>query len=202
MNRATPKTEALKEFMRTRRIIRPRDLDQLRIPRNYLGRFVRKGLLTRLQRGLYASPDRNLSEYQSLIEVSHKVPKGVICLFSALRFHELTTQSPHEVWIALDVKAWQPKISYPPIRVVRLSGQALHFGVREHLLDGEVVRVFTPAKTVADCFKFRNKIGLDVALEALRDTYRLRKASTDELWAAAKVCRVTKIMQPYMESLQ
>lgn len=197
----TAKIDALKDLAKQRLIIRARDLDELGIPRNYLGRFVTQGLLRKLQRGLYTSVDSNVSEHHSLIEVSRKVPKAVICLLSALRFHELTTQSPHEVWIALDVKSWRPKITYPPIRLLRFSGQALSFGVREHHVKGVVVRVFTPAKTVADCFKFRNKIGLDVALEALRETYRLKKASTDELWAAAKVCRVARIMRPYMESL-
>jgi len=201
MKHASTKTDALKQLARRQLIIRPRDLDELQIPRNYLGRFVALGLLRKLQRGLYSSPESNISEHHSLIEVGRKVPKAVICLLSALRFHELTTQTPREVWIAVDVKSWKPTLSYPPIRLVRFSGKALRFGIREHRMEGTVLRVFTPAKTVADCFKFRNKIGLDVALEALRETYRKRKATTDELWAAAKVCRVTRVIRPYMETL-
>ena len=200
MTRPT-KTDALKKLIATRAAVRPRDLDDLNIPRNYLGRLVRQGILQKLQRGLYSATNSDISEHHSLIEVSRKIPKAVICLLSALRFEELTTQSPHEVWIAVDVKSWKPSISYPPIRLVRFSGAALHFGIREHTINGVVVRVFTPAKTVADCFKFRNKIGLDVALEALREAYRLKKATTEELWTAAKVCRVERIMRPYMETL-
>jgi predicted transcriptional regulator of viral defense system len=129
------------------------------------------------------------------------VPKGVICLLSALRFHNLTTQAPREVWVAIGHKAWAPRISLPLIRFARMSGPALHFGIREYRVSGVTLRVFNPAKTVADCFKFRNKIGLDVAIEALKEARRLRKASMDELWAAAKVCRVARVIRPYLESL-
>jgi predicted transcriptional regulator of viral defense system len=120
---------------------------------------------------------------------------------SALRFHELTTQAPFEVWLAIDEKARLPKVDYPPIRIVRFSGKSLEFGIQEHRIEGVAVRVYSPAKTIADCFKYRNKIGLDVALEALRDCWQERRATTDELWAAAKVCRVANVMRPYMESL-
>jgi hypothetical protein len=130
-----------------------------------------------------------------------KVPKGVICLLSALRFHKFTTQSPHEVWMAIGVKAWAPRTTSPAIRFVRMSGKALHSGMKEYPVRGESLKVYTPAKTVADCFKFRNKIGLDVAMEALKECYHLKKATMDEVWAAAKICRVAKVMRPYMESL-
>jgi predicted transcriptional regulator of viral defense system len=122
-------------------------------------------------------------------------------LLSALQFHELTTQIPHEVWLAIDVRARHPKLDYPPLRIVRFSGAALSFGVEQHRIAGVPVNVYTPAKTVADCFKYRNKIGLDVALEALRDTWRQRRATMDELLEAAKVCRVARIIRPYLESL-
>jgi len=201
MQKRPTKTEALKALVRKQRLIRPADLSKLGIDRKYLERFVSQGLLVKLQRGLYAAPDSNLTENRGLLEVTRKVPKAVICLLSALRFHEVTTQSPHEVWVALDVRSWKPTLSYPPIRWVRLSGRPLEFGVREHIIDGVKLRVYSPAKTVADCFKFRNKIGLDIAIEALRETYRKKKATTDELWEAAKVCRVSKVMLPYMESL-
>ena len=150
---------------------------------------------------MYAAPDSNLTENRSLLEVTRKVPKAVICLLSAFRFHELTTQSPHEVWVALDVRSWKPTLSYPLIRWVRLSGRPLQFGIREHIIYGVMLRVYSPAKAVADCFKFRNKIGLDVAIEALREVYRQKKATTDELWEAAKVCRVSKVTLPCTESL-
>ncbi len=195
------KTAALKSLSKRRGMIRPRDLDELGIPRNYLGRLVQQGVLRKLQRGLYASSDAEISEHQSLIEVSQKIPKGVICLLSALRYHQITTQNPHEVWVALGIKAWAPKQGYPPVRLVRLSPKVLEFGAEVHRIQGQQVHVFNPAKTVADCFKFRNKIGIDIALEALRDTYRKKKASIDEIWVAAKVCRVANVMRPYLETL-
>ena len=198
-----PKSNAQKmlEFADKQALIRPSDLRLLEIPRSYLYRLVSQGKLIRVQRGLYTSTKTPPTAHQSLIEVSRRVPRAVICLASALRFYELTTQSPQEVWIAIDVKGRKPQISYPPIRVVWLSGRTLTFGIREHLIDGVRIRVYSPAKTVADCFKFRNKIGLDIAIEALREVYRQKKATTDELWEAAKVCRVSKVMLPYMESL-
>ncbi len=125
---------------------------------------------------------------------------AVICLISALEFHNLTTQIAHSVWIAIENKKWAPKFEYPPIEIFRFSGLAFSFGVEEHEVDRITVKIYNPAKTVADCFKFRNKIGLDIALEALRETLRNRKASMDELWEAAKVCRVMNVMRPYLEA--
>jgi predicted transcriptional regulator of viral defense system len=125
----------------------------------------------------------------------------VICLLSALRFHELTTQAPFEVWIAIAEKAWRPRVEYPRLRIVRFSKAALSEGVKEHKLEGVPVRVFEPAKTVADCFKYRNKIGLDVAIEALRECWRERRCSMDDLWHFADVCRVQNAMRPYLEAL-
>jgi predicted transcriptional regulator of viral defense system len=124
-----------------------------------------------------------------------------VCLLSALRFHGLTTQAPFEVWLALDRKARAPRGGSPSLRIVRMSGRALTTGVAEHRVEGVPVRVFNPAKTVADCFKYRNKIGLDVALEALRDAWRQRRVTMDELWRYAQVCRVSTVMRPYLESL-
>ena len=198
---AKTKTEKLISLIQRKHIIRPRDLVDAGIPRNYLGRLVDRGQLEKLERGLYTTNTAEPSEHISLLEVSHRVPKAVICLLSALRFHEIGTQAPFEVWIALDGKAWTPRIGRTTVRIVRLSGEGLHFGVQEHRIRGGTIRVFTPAKTVADCFKFRHKIGIDVALEALRECYRKKKASMNELWEAAKVCRVTNVMKPYLESL-
>lgn len=135
------------------------------------------------------------------MEAAKRVPHGVICLLSALRFHGLTTQAPHELWMAIAHKAQRPRADYPSLRIVHFSGKALSYDVQEKKLEGVLVRVFGPAKTVADCFKYRNKIGLEVALEARRDCYRQRKATMDELFLAAKVCRVARVMQPYLESL-
>ena len=190
------KTNRLLNLVAKKQVIRSKDAFTLGIPRNYLPRLVQKGLLKKVGRGLYASSSSPATEHLSLIEAACKVPKGVVCLLSALQFHRFTTQSPHQVWMAIAVKAWTPRITSPPIRFVRMSGPALHFGVKEYPVRGGTLKVYMPAKTVADCFKFRNKIGTDVALEALRECRRLKKASMDELWAAAKVCRVANICGP------
>ncbi len=141
------------------------------------------------------------TEHQSLIEACKRVPQGIVCLLSALQFHGLTTQIPHEVWLAIGNKAWRPRMDYPALRIVRFSAASLAFGVRRHRINGTALPVFSPAKTVADCFKYRNKIGLDVAIEALRDCRQKRAATADELWRAAKVCRVANVMRPYTESI-
>lgn len=196
------KTEKLVELLDQQHIIRTQDLARAHIPRNYLTRLVAQGKLQKLDRGIYTAGTLPASEHISLIEVGRKVPNAVICLLSALRFHEIGTQMPSEVWIAIDVKAWAPRIRSPRVRIVRFSGKALDFGVEERAVTGGKIRVYNPAKTVADCFKYRNKIGTDVALEALRDTYRQKKASMNELFQAAKVCRVANVMKPYLESLR
>jgi len=182
-------------------VIRPRDLAEKGIPRVYLRRLVDKGLLLRTARGIYMLPDAEVTELHDFAEAALQVPKGVICLLSALRFHDLTTQNPFEVWMAIGESQWMPKIEYPAMRFVRFSGTALEYGIEEHEIEGVLARIYSPAKTVADCFKYRNKIGLDVALEALRDCWRQRKATMDEIWAAAKVCRVANVMRPYLESV-
>lgn len=199
---AQTKTEKLVELVQRQHIIRPKDLARARIPRNYLMRLVQRGQLQKLGPGIYTANTLPASEHISLLEVSRRVPKGVICLLSALSFHEIGTQVPNEVWIAIDVKAWTPRVTSPAVRIVRFSGAALHFGTQEKQVAGGKIRVFSPAKTVADCFKFRHKIGSDVALEALRDCYRQKKASMNELSEAAKICRVANVMRPYLESLR
>ena len=184
-----------------RGLIRPRDLTERGLPTVALTRLVRQGRLQRVGRGLYALPDRPVSEHNALAEVARKHPQAIVCLLSALRFHDLTTQSPFEVWLAIPNKARAPKMDYPPLRIVRFSGEALNLGVEDHVIDGVPVRVTSVARTVADCFKFRNKIGLDVALEALQEAWRAKRVSMDELWQYATLCRVTNVMRPYMESL-
>lgn len=182
-------------------VLRPRDLQAHGIPRVVLTRLHRKERLKRVARGLYVLPEADLSEHHTLAEASKRVPHGVVSLLSALRFHGLTTQSPFEVWIAIDVKARKPRVEAPPLHIVRFSGKALAYGVEEHSVEGVTVRVTSPAKTVADCFKYRNKIGLDVAVEALRD-YRRSRKSLDDLWKAAQVCRVASVIRPYLEAIE
>jgi predicted transcriptional regulator of viral defense system len=182
-------------------VLRPRDLDADGIPREYLRRLLDEGLLERTGRGLYVVAGSKPTPNHTLAEVCKRIPHGVVCLLSALRFHELTTQAPFEVWLAIDEKARLPKVDYPPMRIARFSGKALEFGVQEHRIEGVAVRVYSPAKTIADCFKYRNKTGLDVALEALRDCWKQRRTTMDGLLAAAKVCRAANVMRPYLESL-
>ena len=146
-------------------------------------------------------PGREVSAHGSLAEVARRVPKGVVCLLSALRFHGLTTQAPFEVWLAIENKSLAPKLDFPPLRIVRFSGAALTEGVEEQVVDGVTIRITGVAKTVADCFKYRNKIGLDVALEALREAWHEKRMTSDDIWRYAKICRVANVMRPYLDSL-
>lgn len=182
-------------------VIRPADVAAAGLPREYLSRLAGERKLVRIGRGLYQTPDRETERHFSLLAVARQVPNGVIALLSALSYHGFTTQHPHEIWIAIDRKARAPKIDYPKVRYLYMSGPALIEGVEQAVIDGEVVKVFNAAKTVADCFKYRNKIGLDVALEALREGWREKRFSMDDLAHYAGVCRVLNVMQPYMESL-
>lgn len=191
----------LLDLAKSRGLITAHDLGVVGIPRISLTRAVRRGQLDRIGRGIYGLPGRSVSEHSTLAEVSLRVPKGVVCLLSALRFHELTTQLPWQVWIAVNNKLVAPRIDYPPLRIVRFSGAALTDGVEEHLIDGVPVRITSVAKTVADCFMYRNKIGLDVALEALREAWQGKRMTSDDLWAMAKVCRVANVMRPYLEAI-
>jgi len=170
------------------------------VQRSVLKRMTESGELYRVGRGLYSSATGEVTEFHSLVEAARAVPQGVVCLLSALRFHGLTTQAPFEVWLAIGPKAWRPRVARPPLRVVRFSGAALTEGVEVHQVEGTTVRVYSAAKTVADCFKYRNKIGLDVALEALRDCREQGKCDEDELWRYAEVCRVAQVIRPYMEA--
>lgn len=198
---AQSKTERTLLLVKRLGVLRPRDLDRYGIPRVYLQRLCARGEVLRLSRGLYAAADLELTEHHSLAEAGKRLPRGVICLLSALRFHNLTTQLPREIWMALDVSSQLPKGHGLPLRFVRFSGRALSEGVETHRVEGVAIRVTTPAKTVVDCFKYRNKIGLDVAMEALRDAWRQKKATMAELIHFGEVCRVSKVMRPYLESL-
>ena len=181
--------------------VRPRELAEAGIHTQVLTRLVADGEIERVSRGIYRLPDYPATENHGLALVASAVPQGVVCLISALQFHEIGTQLPHEVWLALDRRAWRPKLAYPPLRVVRYSGESLTQGIEAHVIEGRQVKVYNVAKTLADCFKFRNKIGLDVALEALREAWREKRLKMDDLDHYAKICRVQWVMHPYVEAV-
>lgn len=182
-------------------LLRARDLTARALPTVVLSRLVAAGKLERVARGVYSLPGRTLSEHRSLAEVALRAPRGVVCLLSALRVHGIGTQAPFEVWLAIPPHTPTPRLDQPTLRVVRMSGPALSEGVEPIGIDGVQVPVFNANKTVADCFKYRNKIGLDVALEALRDGWAQRKLTMDALWHYAAVNRVANVMRPYLESV-
>ncbi|OUS09082.1 transcriptional regulator [Gammaproteobacteria bacterium 42_54_T18] len=195
------KRQQLIDFMRKQALVRPQDVVAAGLPRDYLYRLVKEGVVEKRGRGLYQLPDSDISEWTSYVEVQRRVPNGVFCLLSALVFHQFTTQNPHELWVAIPSKAWRPQVDYPPIRYITMSGAALENGVETHCIEGVDIRVYSAAKTVADCFKFRNKVGLDVAIEALKEGWRHKKFTIDELMRCAEICRVTKVIQPYAETI-
>ena len=198
---ATTHEQQVLRLARTRKLLRARDVTQHGLPTVALTRLVQAGKLERVARVLYGVPGAKTSEHRSLAEVSARVPKGVVCLLSALRVHEIGTQSPFEVWIAIPQHMVTPRLDQPAIRVVRMSDAALTEGVERRSIDGIKVPVFNAARTVVDCFRFRNKIGLDVALEALRDGWSKRKFTLDDLWRHATSGRVANVMRPYIEAI-
>lgn len=171
------------------------------IHRQTLTRLVAAGKLERVARGVYRLPQHSVTEHHGLVLASMAVPHARVCLLSALQFHGIGTQLPWEVWIAIDRRARQPTLKFPPLRVLRYSGEALTAGVESHRIEGRVVHIYGVAKTLADCFKYRHKIGLDVALEALREAWRARRFTMDELDRHARICRVQRVMRPYLEAL-
>jgi len=182
-------------------IVRPTQLEAYGIPRSRLYRLVRKGLIERQARGIYTATEHTVTAEHTLATVAKQVPGGVFCLLTALRFHELTTQAPAEVWIALPEKARKPRLDHPRLRVTRFSGPALTEGIETYRVEGVDVHLYSPAKTVADCFKYRNKVGIDVAIEALRDFTRRHRGGATELARYARVCRVSRVMQPYLDAI-
>ena len=198
---ATTHEQQVLRLARARKLLRARDVTQQGLPTIALTRLVQAGKLERVARGLYGIPGAKISEHRSLAEVSARVPKGVVCLLSALRVHEIGTQAPHEIWIAIPSHMVSPRLDQPAIRVVRMSDAALADGTDRMTIDGVDVPVFNSARTVVDCFRFRNKIGLDVALEALRDGWSQRKFTLDELWRHATRGRVANVMRPYIEAI-
>jgi predicted transcriptional regulator of viral defense system len=193
--------ERTMQYVRQHGIVRPRDIEAIGIPREYLLRLHGQGKLSRTGRGIYSLPNAAVTERHTYAEVAKRVPEAVLCLLSALAFHEITTQSPAPVWIALGKGARKPAIVSPSLRVVRLTEPSLSEGIEKQSVEGVTVRVYSAAKTVADCFKFRNKIGLDIAIEALKDCLRQKKATVNEIHRYAKICRVSNVIRPYMETL-
>ena len=199
MSKNSPENQVLE--LAQQGLLRVCDLTSRGLHPEYLRRLYQKGLVRREGRGLYIAADAEISVHYGLAQVAKRIPHGVICLLSALNFHEIGTQLPHQVWMAIDRKAARPKMQFPPLRVMRFSGVALTEGIETYQIEGVPVQIFNPAKTVADCFKYRNKIGLDIALEALKECIRDRRTTMDDLWHFAKVCRMTNVMRPYMEAI-
>lgn len=193
--------DRLRKALRKAGATRARELEAAGFARTQIARLVSAGKLQKIGRGLYAPANYQGTENSALVAVAKRAPDVVFCLLTALRFHELTTQSPFEVWIAIANKDHPPRLEYPPLRTVRFSEASLDYGVEEKKVEGVVLRITSPAKTVADCFKFRNKVGLDVALEALRETWRARRFTMDELDRYARICRVQRVMRPFLEAL-
>lgn len=183
-------------------LARPKELEARGITRAQLARLVAQGLVVRQARGIYTAASHEPTPTHTLAQVAKRLPDAVFCLITALRFHELTTQPAPEVWIALPERARQPKLDYPRLRVARLSGLALTEGIEVHNVEGVPIRVYSAAKTVADCFKYRNKIGIDVAVEALRDFSRNFRGGANELARYAVICRVSRVMQPYLDAIE
>ncbi len=200
MPNESPKLEL--EAIRNLGLFRVADFESLGFSRAQLYQLVKAGVLERHARGIYAASGHEYSAEHVLAQVAKRVPDGVLCLLTALLFHKLTTQLPAEVWLAIPEKARKPQLDYPRLRVSRFSGAAFTEGIETHLIEGVAVRVYSPAKTVADCFKYRNKVGTDVAVEALRDFNRLHRGKANELARYARICRVERVMQPYLDSLE
>ncbi|MCL2001323.1 MAG: type IV toxin-antitoxin system AbiEi family antitoxin domain-containing protein [Planctomycetes bacterium] len=195
------KLQKLRAFAAQSGVLHARELPVLGIPRRYLARLCAEGALVKVARGVYQPSDAPDTIHLGLAQAAKAAPSGVVCLLSALRFHEIGAQLPHQVWMAIDRRAAKPRTTWPVIRWARFSGPALTEGIAFHDIVGVQVPIYSPAKTVADCFKYRNKIGLDVALEALREVMAGRRCAIDDLWKYAKVCRVAQVMQPYLEAL-
>lgn len=193
--------QAVLKLVKQRQLLRARDLGGQSIPTAVLSRLVSAGKLERVGRGVYSLPGRPITEFRSLAEVALRAPQGVVCLLSALRVHGIGTQAPFEVWLAIPKNLPLPRFERPALRPVRMSGSALTEGIEQRKIEGVTVRVFDAAKTVADCFKYRNKIGIDVALEALREGWSQKKFRMDDLWRYATIDRVANVMRPYLESI-
>lgn len=190
------KTEQVIKIIKEKGTVCGSDLEEVGISRTTLPYMAKRGILRRIARGIYTLAD-HFPSLEGFAEVMRSAPESVICLLSALQFHELTTQMPFETWVAIERNATKPKVAN--VRIVRLTGKAFSEGIETHKQEGLTVRVYSPAKTVVDCFKFRNKIGIDVAREAMVDCLSQKKASRDEIWQYAKICHMANIIRPYLE---
>jgi predicted transcriptional regulator of viral defense system len=194
-------TDRLKQIFSGHGALRTNEMERLGFSRLQISLAAKQGTIARIGRGLYTLPDADISEHQSLIEVVKGSATVRICLLSALRFHNLTTQNSHEVWIAIGPKDRRPAIKRPKLRVYRFSGPALKEGLEEHTVQGASIRVYSVAKTVVDLFRYRNKVGIDVALEALKEGWREKRFAMAEIDRLARLCRMSRIMAPYLETL-
>ena len=194
----TEKTSKLLAAFKKTSVLRGRDLTAMGFSRVLVADASKRGQIERIGRGLYTTKQADVSEKHSYVQIARMTPNAVLCLLSACRFHDLTTQNPHEVWFALGRKAWTPKITFVKTRIARFSGLALTEGVELHRCEGTELKVYSVAKTVADLFRYRNKFGLDIALEALRDALHDRKCSVDELMRFARMRHVAKVIEPYL----
>ena len=195
------KTQQVLELAVKTGLVHARTLRDSGLTRQALYRLRDRGVLQQVGPGLFRAPQVEPTQHQTLVEVCLRAPRGVVCLLSALRFHDIGTQLPPEVWLALPLGAWQPRIAEWGVRFLHFSGDAYATGIEHHTVGGADVRVYGVAKTVADCFKFRNQIGLDVAMEALREAGRAKACTVDEIWRCARVCRVQRVMLPYLEAM-
>jgi predicted transcriptional regulator of viral defense system len=188
-------------LLKVRGMLRLRDLGHAGIGPETMARMARERVVVRPARGLYQLADAEADPRHALAEAASLVPKGVVCLTSALQFHELTLQMPSAVWMAIGRTAWRPTAAYPPMRFVRFGVLALTDGVELHVIEGVTVRITEPARSVVDCFRYRNKIGLDTALEGLREGLRRQRCTPDQLWRFARPARVWSVMRPYVEAM-
>jgi predicted transcriptional regulator of viral defense system len=201
MKQNTNQSQRVLELVAQKGLLRPSDLDRIKIPRIVLTRMVASGQLEKISRGLYRLPNTQNSEHESLLTVATMAPQAVLCLLSALQFHEITTQLPRQIWIAMPRGSHTPTLSYPPIKMIQYTGAAYSEGIESIELDQVKVQVYCIEKTVTDCFKHRNKIGLDVALEALKEAKLKKNFDMNKLWHFAKICRVSNLMRPYLEAM-
>jgi predicted transcriptional regulator of viral defense system len=199
MVKPTIKNEVL--ALARKRLVRPKELEALGLSRIQLRALVDEGVLQKTQRGLYIAKNFPYEAHVSLAEVAARSPKAVICLLTALKFHELTTENPSDVYVMLPVGSQRPRITNPRLDVSWASPLAYASGIEEHVICGIAVKITSPAKTVVDCFKYRSKIGINIAIEALRDAWHKRLVTTDELWKHAKINRMTNVMRPYLDSI-
>jgi predicted transcriptional regulator of viral defense system len=201
MSAPTAQRDRALSLLRSRGSVRLKDFAAAGVGPETMSRMVRDGIVVRPARGLYQLAKAPATAHHMLAEATVLVPKGVVCLTSALQFHELTLQMPSAIWMAIDRTAWKPTIDYPAIRFVRFSGAALTEGVERHQIEGVSVPVYNPAKTIVDCFRYRAKIGLDTALEGLREGLREKRCTPDQLWRYAKSARIWTVIRPYVEAV-